>query len=77
MKSFQVVEVASHLTPVPGGVGPMTVAMLMYNTVQVQFLPSIKSERPDKPKDKDKNNDKAKGGCCHAHVQHGAGTIAT
>jgi len=30
----EVVEVASHLTPVPGGVGPMTVAMLMYNTVQ-------------------------------------------
>jgi methylenetetrahydrofolate dehydrogenase (NADP+)/methenyltetrahydrofolate cyclohydrolase len=27
-------EVAGHLTPVPGGVGPMTVACLMYNTVQ-------------------------------------------
>ena len=26
-------EVASAITPVPGGVGPMTVAMLMYNTV--------------------------------------------
>ena len=25
-------EVASHITPVPGGVGPMTVAMLMENT---------------------------------------------
>lgn len=25
--------VASHITPVPGGVGPMTVAMLMKNTV--------------------------------------------
>ena len=25
---------ASHITPVPGGVGPMTVAMLMYNTLQ-------------------------------------------
>ncbi|NBH74363.1 bifunctional methylenetetrahydrofolate dehydrogenase/methenyltetrahydrofolate cyclohydrolase FolD [Rodentibacter pneumotropicus] len=24
---------ASHITPVPGGVGPMTVAMLMYNTL--------------------------------------------
>ena len=33
--NLQVVEVAGHLTPVPGGVGPMTVAMLMYNTVQV------------------------------------------
>jgi methylenetetrahydrofolate dehydrogenase (NADP+)/methenyltetrahydrofolate cyclohydrolase len=27
-------EVASHLTPVPGGVGPMTIAMLMLNTVE-------------------------------------------
>ncbi len=26
-------EVASWLTPVPGGVGPMTVAMLMHNTL--------------------------------------------
>jgi len=28
------VEVASAITPVPGGVGPMTVAMLLRNTVQ-------------------------------------------
>jgi methylenetetrahydrofolate dehydrogenase (NADP+)/methenyltetrahydrofolate cyclohydrolase/formyltetrahydrofolate synthetase len=27
-------DVASWITPVPGGVGPMTVAMLMSNTVQ-------------------------------------------
>jgi methylenetetrahydrofolate dehydrogenase (NADP+)/methenyltetrahydrofolate cyclohydrolase len=27
-------EKASAITPVPGGVGPMTIAMLMYNTVQ-------------------------------------------
>ena len=26
-------EVAGHLTPVPGGVGPMTIAMLMWNTL--------------------------------------------
>lgn len=26
---------ASYITPVPGGVGPMTIAMLMYNTVVV------------------------------------------
>lgn len=26
--------VASQITPVPGGVGPMTVAMLMKNTIQ-------------------------------------------
>ncbi len=28
-----VAEVAGHLTPVPGGVGPMTIAMLLSNTV--------------------------------------------
>jgi methylenetetrahydrofolate dehydrogenase (NADP+)/methenyltetrahydrofolate cyclohydrolase len=28
-----VAEVAGALTPVPGGVGPMTVAMLLANTV--------------------------------------------
>jgi methylenetetrahydrofolate dehydrogenase (NADP+) / methenyltetrahydrofolate cyclohydrolase len=27
-------EVASWITPVPGGVGPMTIAMLLYNTVE-------------------------------------------
>ena len=27
-------QVASHITPVPGGVGPMTIAMLLVNTVQ-------------------------------------------
>ena len=26
-------QVAAHITPVPGGVGPMTIAMLMFNTV--------------------------------------------
>lgn len=32
---FAAVEpLASHITPVPGGVGPMTVAMLLCNTVQ-------------------------------------------
>ena len=25
---------ASHITPVPGGVGPMTIAMLMSNCVE-------------------------------------------
>ncbi|MDN4594073.1 bifunctional methylenetetrahydrofolate dehydrogenase/methenyltetrahydrofolate cyclohydrolase FolD [Polycladomyces subterraneus] len=30
----QVREVASYITPVPGGVGPMTIAMLLVNTVQ-------------------------------------------
>jgi len=27
-------EVASYISPVPGGVGPMTIAMLMANTVK-------------------------------------------
>lgn len=30
----QVAEIASYITPVPGGIGPMTVAMLLSNTVQ-------------------------------------------
>ena len=29
----EVSSVASHITPVPGGVGPMTIAMLLYNTL--------------------------------------------
>ncbi|RMH68348.1 MAG: bifunctional methylenetetrahydrofolate dehydrogenase/methenyltetrahydrofolate cyclohydrolase FolD [Gemmatimonadetes bacterium] len=33
-----VAEKAYAITPVPGGVGPMTIAMLMYNTVQAAKL---------------------------------------
>jgi len=34
-------EIAGHLTPVPGGVGPLTVTMLMYNTLDAaKLLPS-------------------------------------
>ena len=29
-----VAEIASHITPVPGGIGPMTVAMLLSNTIE-------------------------------------------
>ena len=29
-----VAEIAGHLTPVPGGVGPMTRAMVLENTVR-------------------------------------------
>jgi len=29
----EVAEVAGYLTPVPGGVGPLTIAMLMKNTL--------------------------------------------
>jgi 5,10-methylene-tetrahydrofolate dehydrogenase/methenyl tetrahydrofolate cyclohydrolase len=28
-----VLQVASYVTPVPGGVGPMTIALLLYNTL--------------------------------------------
>jgi methylenetetrahydrofolate dehydrogenase (NADP+)/methenyltetrahydrofolate cyclohydrolase len=31
-------EVASAITPVPGGVGPMTITMLMYNTLRATTL---------------------------------------
>jgi methylenetetrahydrofolate dehydrogenase (NADP+) / methenyltetrahydrofolate cyclohydrolase len=30
----EVKEIAGYITPVPGGVGPMTIAMLMYNTLK-------------------------------------------
>ncbi|WP_227356494.1 tetrahydrofolate dehydrogenase/cyclohydrolase catalytic domain-containing protein [Haladaptatus salinisoli] len=33
-------EKASAITPVPGGVGPLTIAMLMYNTVKAASLQS-------------------------------------
>ena len=35
---WQVKEVASKITPVPGGVGPMTIAMLLRNTVDLAKL---------------------------------------
>jgi methylenetetrahydrofolate dehydrogenase (NADP+)/methenyltetrahydrofolate cyclohydrolase len=34
VKYDEVAEIASAITPVPGGVGPMTIAMLMQNTLQ-------------------------------------------
>ena len=37
--NFQsVAEVAGYITPVPGGVGPLTIAMLMYNTLRAAEL---------------------------------------
>lgn len=33
-----VAQAASYLTPVPGGVGPMTIAMLMQNTLRAAKL---------------------------------------
>jgi methylenetetrahydrofolate dehydrogenase (NADP+)/methenyltetrahydrofolate cyclohydrolase/formyltetrahydrofolate synthetase len=40
-------EVASWITPVPGGVGPMTIAMLMTNTVQAARLQWEGHHSPD------------------------------
>ena len=37
VKFDEVSEVSSYITPVPGGVGPMTVTMLMYNTVVAAY----------------------------------------
>ncbi len=34
----EVIEVASAVTPVPGGVGPMTITMLMFNTLRAARL---------------------------------------
>ena len=31
-------KIASYITPVPGGVGPMTIASLMLNTVELYNL---------------------------------------
>ena len=39
-----VFEKAGHITPVPGGVGPMTVAMLLCNTVELAKILSKRSE---------------------------------
>jgi methylenetetrahydrofolate dehydrogenase (NADP+)/methenyltetrahydrofolate cyclohydrolase len=33
-------QVASAITPVPGGVGPMTIAMLLHNTLRAAKLHS-------------------------------------
>jgi methylenetetrahydrofolate dehydrogenase (NADP+)/methenyltetrahydrofolate cyclohydrolase len=35
-------EVAASITPVPGGVGPMTITMLMKNTLKAAQLRSVK-----------------------------------
>lgn len=37
----EVSKVAAYLTPVPGGVGPMTIAMLLENTLQAFHLGSV------------------------------------
>jgi methylenetetrahydrofolate dehydrogenase (NADP+) / methenyltetrahydrofolate cyclohydrolase len=44
-----VANVASALTPVPGGVGPMTVSHLLYNTVQACKQQLSTRAKPSKP----------------------------
>lgn len=41
----EVAEIASYITPVPGGIGPMTVAMLLSNTVQSYSHQAVSSEQ--------------------------------
>ena len=40
----EVAEVAGAMTPVPGGVGPLTIAMLMANTIQAAELRAAASK---------------------------------
>ena len=35
---YEVSKKASYITPVPGGVGPMTIAMLLKNTIRAYEL---------------------------------------
>jgi methylenetetrahydrofolate dehydrogenase (NADP+)/methenyltetrahydrofolate cyclohydrolase len=39
-------EVAGAITPVPGGVGPLTIAMLMSNTVRAARLRRGQAKQP-------------------------------
>ena len=40
------VDIASKITPVPGGVGPMTIACLLLNTLQTSYS-QFKVDSPD------------------------------
>ena len=39
----EVAEIASYITPVPGGVGPMTITMLMKNTLSAAKMHGVKN----------------------------------
>ncbi|WP_283091231.1 bifunctional methylenetetrahydrofolate dehydrogenase/methenyltetrahydrofolate cyclohydrolase FolD [Gluconobacter wancherniae] len=43
----EALPVAGHITPVPGGVGPMTIACLLHNTLQAALLAQNVVSRPD------------------------------
>ena len=38
VKFEKVLKIAKKVTPVPGGVGPMTIACLMHNTVKAAYI---------------------------------------
>ena len=38
VKFENVLKIAKKITPVPGGVGPMTIACLMHNTVKADYF---------------------------------------
>ncbi len=42
-----VAEVAAAITPVPGGVGPLTVMMLLHNTLKAAMLQTFRSPAPN------------------------------
>ena len=44
----ELAEIAGALTPVPGGVGPLTIAMLMYNTVKAAKMRRGAAEQTQK-----------------------------
>ena len=44
-----VAPVASRITPVPGGVGPMTIAMLLRNTLEAARLVSASKPGQSQP----------------------------
>ena len=45
----EVADIAGFLTPVPGGVGPLTIAMLMFNTVKAAKMRRGTAEREFSP----------------------------
>ncbi len=42
-------QVAAHITPVPGGVGPMTIACLLENTLKAASLAAAQDHSPQRP----------------------------
>ena len=59
----KVMEKASLITPVPGGVGPMTITMLLYNTVEsAKRAAGQIRRRQNKTTEMEKSNDQTQGG---------------